>query len=62
MVETGVNINGKNHWAWVFQTTLATFLGIHKSRGSKAINEIMPEGFENAVLVTDCWASYFKGY
>lgn len=59
--ETGVNINGKNHWAWVFQTTLATFLGIHKSRGSKAINEIMPEGFENAVLVTDCWASYFKG-
>lgn len=59
--ETGVNINGKNHWAWVFQTTLATFLGIHKSRGMKAINEIMPEGFGDAVLVTDCWASYFNG-
>lgn len=59
--ETGVNINGKNHWAWVFQSPLATFLNIHKSRGLKAINEIMPEGFENSVLVTDCWASYFKG-
>jgi transposase len=59
--ETGVNINGKNHWAWVFQSPLATFLDIHKSRGMKAINEIMPEGFKNTVLVTDCWASYFKG-
>lgn len=58
--ETSANINGKNHWAWVFQTRLATFFGIHKSRGLAAINALMPEGFDGSVLVTDCWPSYFK--
>jgi transposase len=58
--ETGVNINGKNHWAWSFQNTMATYIAIHKSRGKKAIDHIMPEGFENNILVTDCWAAYFK--
>jgi transposase len=58
--ETGVNINGKNHWAWTFQNTRATYIAIHESRGKKAIDHIMPEGFENNILVTDCWAAYFK--
>jgi transposase len=58
--ETGVNINGKNNWAWAFQNPKATYIAIHKSRGHKAIAKIMPEGFENNILVTDCWASYFK--
>jgi transposase len=58
--ETGVNINGENQWAWVFQNIRATFIAIHKSRGSKAITEIMPEGFRDKVLVTDCWTAYFK--
>jgi transposase len=58
--ETGVNINGKNHWAWTFQNPRATYIAIHKSRGKKAIDHIMPEGFENNILVTDCWAAYFK--
>jgi transposase len=58
--ETGVNINGKNYWAWTFQNTIATYIAIHQSRGKKAIDHIMPEGFENNILVTDCWAAYFK--
>jgi transposase len=58
--ETGVNINGKNHWAWSFQNTMATYIAIHKSRGKKAIDHIMPEGFGNNILVTDCWPAYFK--
>jgi len=58
--ETGVNINGKNQWAWVFQNIRATFIAINESRGCKAINEIMPEGFRDKVLVTDCWPAYFK--
>jgi transposase len=58
--ETGVNINGKNHWAWIFQNDKATFIAIHPNRGYKAIEQIMPEGFQNNILVTDCWASYFK--
>jgi transposase len=58
--ETGVNINGKNHWAWTFQNTKATYIAIHESRGKKAIDHIMPEGFGNNILVTDCWPAYFK--
>jgi len=58
--ETGVNINGKNHWAWAFQSTGATYIAVHAGRGTKAIGEIMPEGFDNNILVTDCWPSYFK--
>lgn len=58
--ETGVNINGKNNWAWTFQHDGATFIAIHPNRGFKAIEEIMPEGLQNNILVTDCWSSYFK--
>lgn len=58
--ETGVNINGKNHWAWTFQNNKATYIAIDQSRGSKAIYNIMPEGFDHNVLVTDCWSAYFK--
>jgi transposase len=58
--ETGVNINGKNFWAWTFQNPRATYIAINKSRGTKAIAQIMPEGFGNNILVTDCWPSYFK--
>lgn len=58
--ETSVNINGKNHWAWTFQSSKATYIAVHASRGTAAIDDIMPEGFDNNTLVTDCWASYFK--
>ena len=58
--ETSVNINGKNHWAWTFQCKRATYIAVHPSRGTAAIDDIMPEGFANNTLVTDCWASYFK--
>jgi len=58
--ETGVNINGHNNWAWTFQHARATFIAINPNRGFNAIVEIMPEGFKNNVLLTDCWASYFK--
>jgi transposase len=58
--ETGVNINSDNYWAWAFQNPKATYIAINKKRGYSAIEEIMPEGFINNILVTDCWASYFK--
>lgn len=58
--ETGVNINGQNNWAWTYQHPKATYIAINPNRGFNAIEQIMPEGFQNNVLVTDCWASYFK--
>lgn len=58
--ETGISINGTNNWAWTFQHKRATFISVHKNRGFNAIKEIMPEGLQNNILVTDCWSSYFK--
>jgi transposase len=58
--ETGVNINGKNHWAWAFQHDGATFITIHPNRGYKAIEQIIPKCFQNNMLVTNCGTSYFK--
>lgn len=58
--ETGTNINGKLHWAWVFQNAQSTFLSVHEKRGYDAIEKIMPEGFKNNTLITDCWKPYFK--
>jgi transposase len=58
--ETGVNVNGKNNWAWAFQNPKATFIAIHERRGAVAINDIMPEGLDQKILVTDCWPAYFK--
>lgn len=58
--ETSININGKNNWVWTFQNPKATFIGIHPKRGYGAIGELMPEGFGNTIIVSDCWAPYFK--
>jgi len=57
--ETGVNINGKNRWAWVFQTPKVTYIDAGLSRSGKVIDELFPQGFPKSVLVHDCWKSYF---
>jgi transposase len=57
--ETGVNINGKNRWAWVFQTPAVTFIHSGLSRAKKVVDQLFPKGFPQAILVHDCWSSYF---
>jgi transposase/uncharacterized coiled-coil protein SlyX len=57
--ETGTCINGKNRWAWVFQTSLETYIHVNLSRGKKVIDQLFPDGFPQATLVHDCWKSYF---
>jgi transposase/uncharacterized coiled-coil protein SlyX len=58
--ETGCRINGKNKWAWVFQTPSATYIHVGNSRGKKTIDEVFPDGFPKSILVHDCWRSYFN--
>ena len=58
--ETGVRINGKNQWAWTFQSKLLTYIFVHTSRGKKAIEDIFTGRFSKSVLVHDCWSSYFS--
>jgi len=58
--ETGANINGENHWYWTLQNPKHTFIGVHRKRGFEAIVSLFGNVFQEATLVTDCWASYFK--
>ena len=58
--ETGVKVAGNKYWAWVWQNQDATFISITDNRGQKSITENFENGFENAILVHDCWASHFN--
>jgi len=58
--ETGVKVAGDKYWAWTWQNEGATFITITDNRGLKSITETFESGFENAVLVHDCWKSHFN--
>ena len=58
--ETGLNVNGKNHWTWVWQNKELTYLVCSDNRGFKTIEDTFENGLPHAVLVHDRWASHFK--
>jgi len=49
--ETGVRVDGQNHWQWVFQTSQASYYVIDKSRGTQVITDVMEEA------VPEVWVS-----
>ena len=57
--ETGVNINGKNHWAWTWQNKQLTYIVCAASRGYKTVIETFSNGLPQAILVHDRWPSHF---
>jgi transposase len=58
--ETGAKVNGKKGWFWAFQNKVVTYITFSNNRGTATINENFPGGFINAILVHDCWRSYFQ--
>ena len=58
--ETGVKVAGDKHWAWTWQNEEVTFITITDNRAQRSITENFENGFENAVLVHDCWRSHFN--
>lgn len=58
--ETGVNINGKNHWAWTWQNDALTYIVCAASRGFKTITAAFENGLPNAVLIHDRWPCHFQ--
>ena len=58
--ETGVKINGKNHWFWTWQNNRATFIAPSINRGTTTIIENMSGISGEAVLVHDCWKAHFQ--
>ncbi len=58
--ETGIWVNGKKAWFWVFQNPRYTFIKSSYSRGYKTISETFPEGFPLSVYVSDSLAAQLK--
>ncbi len=58
--ETGVNINGKNNWAWTWQNEKLTYIKCAASRGFKTVQEVFKNGLPNAVLIHDRWPCHFQ--
>lgn len=58
--ETGIKVNGKNNWFWTWQSRQSTYVVFSKNRGTATIETNFPEGFQDAILVHDCWASHFN--
>jgi transposase len=55
--ETSIEVQGKNHWIWVFTTPAETFFVIRKSRGMKVLLEVLTRRFKGTI-VCDGWKSY----
>jgi transposase len=56
--ETGCKVNGDRYWHWTFQDNQNTLIIANKSRGTKVIDENFENGFVNACVIHDNYASY----
>jgi len=57
--ETGIKVQGKNWWAWVFATLTSILFIIKPSRGQKTIKEALGIDYKG-ILTCDGWTSYPK--
>jgi transposase len=58
--ETGLNIDSKKYWMWVWQNNTLTYILCSANRGFKTIEENFEHGLPNAALVHDRWACHFQ--
>jgi len=58
--ESGVKVKNENYWVWTWQTILATFIVITKSRGFVTISNTFPKGFPNSTYVSDSLSAQLK--
>ncbi len=55
--ETGMNVDGEQHWIWAFTTGSETLIALRKSRGKKVLKEVLGRDFDG-IIVSDGWSSY----
>jgi len=58
--ETGIKVNGKKWWIWVWQNVKNTYLTASDNRGFQTIEALFPKGLPNAIVGTDRWAAQLK--
>ncbi|KXB04606.1 hypothetical protein AKJ49_01900 [candidate division MSBL1 archaeon SCGC-AAA382A03] len=55
--ETGMKVNGEQHWIWAFTTGKEALVALRKSRGKKVLKEVLGKDFDGTI-VSDGWSSY----
>jgi len=55
--ETGMRVNGQNHYLWTFTNNITTIFTITKTRSKKTINQILGEKY-SGVIICDGWTAY----
>jgi transposase len=55
--ETGMKVDGKNYWIWVFASGNETYYVLRKSRGRNVLAEVLGKDFRG-YIVCDGWKSY----
>src|SRR3989338_1130286 len=55
--ETGIKVQGKQFWIWIFTTITTTLFVIRKSRHCKVVEEVLGENFKGAINC-DGWETY----
>jgi len=55
--ETGMSVDGKNYYLWVFTNGTTTIFTITKTRSKKTINEILGENYPG-IIICDGWSAY----
>ncbi len=55
--ETGIKVQGKQFWIWIFTTLTMTLFVIRKSRHCKIVKEVLGEDFKG-VINCDGWETY----
>lgn len=59
--ESGVRVQGQNHWLHVVADAVYTYYFVHAKRGEQALRSeasVLP--YFTGRAIHDCWASYFK--
>lgn len=58
--ETGIKVNGKKYWLWIFRSNdNEVLVVIRKSRGGKVVEEILGPDWKKPII-TDGWKVYWK--
>jgi len=54
--ETGIHVNGKKWWLWVWQNVLGTYYAASNSRGIQVVYDYFGKSYWG-VLIHDCWSA-----